>query len=536
MTGLVYSYMRFSDPRQAAGNSSERQRAYAAQWAADHGLRLDESLSMEDKGLSAYHQHHVKHGALGVFLAAVEQGRVPSGSVLVVEGLDRLSRAEPIQAQAQLAQIINAGISVVTASDGKVYSRERLKANPMDLVYSLLVMIRAHEESETKASRVKAAIRRQCEGWVAGTFRGMIRNGTDPSWVQWTGERWELVESRVEAVRAAIDLYRRGYGVTNITRELKARNLSMTKGTPDLLQVHRLVRQRALMGDRELEVDGQSYCLEGYYPAILAKDEWHDLQSLVAKRGLRSVKGTIPNLFTGLSLARCGYCGSGLSTHNNMTRRRPDGTILDSHRRLMCIGHQRRKDCPVPGTTSIVPIERALMAYCSDMMNMQALYQGDRGAGPRARIAAARERATEAERKLERLMSAMLESTDLPAIFIQRARDLETEKAQAEADLHAAERELATVARTNLDGMHLKWRELSDGVEKLDFDARTRARQLVADTFERISVYWCGFEPDKERGLIDVFLFAKGGTARRFTTDQTGRVLMQEDAEPRKAA
>ncbi|MFD1691589.1 hypothetical protein ACFSHR_08620 [Azotobacter chroococcum] len=52
--------------------------------------------------------------------------------MLIVEGLDRLSRAEPLQAQAQLAQIINAGITVVTASDGREYNREGLKAQPMD--------------------------------------------------------------------------------------------------------------------------------------------------------------------------------------------------------------------------------------------------------------------------------------------------------------------------------------------------------------------------------------------------------------------
>jgi DNA invertase Pin-like site-specific DNA recombinase len=125
----------------------------------------------------------VKSGALGVFLAAVESGKVPSGSVLVVEGLDRLSRAEPIQAQAQLAQIVNAGITVATAGDGKAYSRERLKANPTGLVYSLLVMIRAHEESDTKSKRVTASLVRQCRGWMAGIDRGLIRNGKDPVWV-----------------------------------------------------------------------------------------------------------------------------------------------------------------------------------------------------------------------------------------------------------------------------------------------------------------------------------------------------------------
>lgn len=174
----VYSYLRFSDPKQALGNSADRQLQYAQRWAKSNGFVLDESLSLRDEGLSAYHQRHVKQGALGVFLRAVEDGRINDGSVLIVEGLDRLSRAEPIQAQAQLAQIINAGITVVTASDGREYNRAGLKAQPMDLVYSLLVMIRAHEESDTKSKRVKAAIRRQCEGWISGSFRGVNHTTT----------------------------------------------------------------------------------------------------------------------------------------------------------------------------------------------------------------------------------------------------------------------------------------------------------------------------------------------------------------------
>ena len=68
-------------------------------------MQLDSSLSLRDEGLPAYHQRHVKQGAPGVFLVAVDDGRIMPVSVLVVEGLDRLTRAEPIQAQAQLAQI-----------------------------------------------------------------------------------------------------------------------------------------------------------------------------------------------------------------------------------------------------------------------------------------------------------------------------------------------------------------------------------------------------------------------------------------------
>ena len=59
MGARVYSYIRFSDARQAAGHSSERQGEFAARWAAQHGLQLDDQLTMRDEGLSAYHQRHI---------------------------------------------------------------------------------------------------------------------------------------------------------------------------------------------------------------------------------------------------------------------------------------------------------------------------------------------------------------------------------------------------------------------------------------------------------------------------------------------
>jgi DNA invertase Pin-like site-specific DNA recombinase len=520
--GLVYSYMRFSDPKQAAGDSRQRQMTYAAKWADQHGLPLDENLSMQDEGLSAYHQHHVKRGALGAFLAAVENDLVPRGSFLIVEGLDRLSRAEPILAQAQLAQIINAGISVVTASDGKVYSREHLKANPMDLVYSLLVMIRAHEESETKSSRVKAAIRRQCEGWQAGTFRGMIRNGTDPSWLRWDGKAWQFVEERLSALRLVLDLYRAGKGATRIVRELLDAGLSVTGGVPNTLNIHRIVRLECLVGDRVMEVDGQTFRLEGYYPPVMTRAEFDELQGLVSRRGLRKTRGTVPNIITGLALAKCGYCGAKLTGQNSMERRRPDGVLPDFARRVLCYNHQRYQSCPVGASGSVVPIERALMSYCSDIMNLQALQAPDRTAAPKAALATAKASLADVDRKLERLMTAMLESEDVPTIFVQRARELENERAMATAAVAAAEQDLAQCSRIDLTDADKKWRELTAGVLDLDEDARHQARRLVSDTFQSITVWLKGVRPDETpAGSIDVMLTAKGGASRmlRVTLD-----------------
>lgn len=527
---LVYSYMRFSDPRQAAGSSAERQAAYAARWAAEHGATLDESLTLRDEGLSAYHQQHVKSGALGVFLAAIEQGRIVPGSVLVVEGLDRLSRAEPLQAQAQLAQIINAGISVVTASDGREYSRESLKAQPMDLVYSLLVMIRAHEESETKSKRVKAAIRRQCEGWMAGTFRGVIRQGQDPLWLRWAGHAWEMIPERVAAVRMGLELYQRGYSASRIIRELAEHGLALSPRGPQALQIYRLIQQRALLGEREITLDGQTWHLPGYYPALLSQAEWDDLQSIASDRGRRAGRGAVQPVLTGMRLTVCGYCGAALVGQNQRRRHLADDELIpDGHRRLHCT-NAGRGGCAVDGSVSVAPIERGIFAYCSDAFNLARLYGADRTKVPKEKLAAAREALAKLDQQLARLTDAMLESDDVPAVFTARARQLEDRRPDlVEAVVHA-ERDLAAVARSDLTGAHERWRELAAGVEAQEAEARIQARQLVADTFEAIAVYHHGIQPVAGSSApIDVVLRTKGGAGRLLRLTRKGELLLDED-------
>ena len=73
---------------------------------------------------------------------------------------------------------------------------------------------------------------------------------------------------------------------------------------------------------------------------------------------------------------------------------------------------------------------------------------------------------------------------------------------------------------------------LAAGVEAQDTDARIKARQLVADTFERIVVYHHGVDPDNTPdGVIEVVLIAKGGAGRQLRIDRAGRVLTAEQAD-----
>ena len=125
-------------------------------------------------------------------------------------------------------RIINAGLTVVTAADDKQYSRETLKANPMDLVYSLLVIIRANEESETKSKRVSDALRRKCANWVSGTYRGRISCGTDPSWVRWGGKNFELIPEVSEVVKIVLRMFSEGHGAVHILQHLADTGLRVT--------------------------------------------------------------------------------------------------------------------------------------------------------------------------------------------------------------------------------------------------------------------------------------------------------------------
>src|SRR5881227_495642 len=98
---LAYSYIRFSHPDQAKGDSLRRQTELRDAWLARNHVSLDTSLSLEDKGVSGYtgeHRDNPDRHALAAFVGLVKKKRIARGSYLIVESLDRLSREDIIPA------------------------------------------------------------------------------------------------------------------------------------------------------------------------------------------------------------------------------------------------------------------------------------------------------------------------------------------------------------------------------------------------------------------------------------------------------
>jgi DNA invertase Pin-like site-specific DNA recombinase len=229
----AYSYVRFSTPEQMQGDSFERQTRKAAEYASAHGLELDTRLTFRDLGVSGDHGANAKRGSLADFRFAVQHGDVAPGSYLLIESFDRLSRMDPWDALPIFQEIINADITIVTLQDNKEWSREAIRGNPLRILESLFVMMRAHEESATKSMRVASAYERKRERAANGDkskpFTRML-----PAWLRWDEAAKEIVlrEDRAEIVRDIFAKTVEGWGQHKIANWLNQQSVP-TSGSAD---------------------------------------------------------------------------------------------------------------------------------------------------------------------------------------------------------------------------------------------------------------------------------------------------------------
>ncbi len=139
---------------------------------------LDTSLNLRDLGISAFKGANVSTGNLGKFLAAVKSGVIRQGSYLLIESLDRLSRAEIDDAYGVFRSILKEGVNIVTLQDEQVFTKESLN-DFAKIIVSLVVMSRAHEESMTKSIRGKA----DWENKRKKMRDGLVVKANNPVWL-----------------------------------------------------------------------------------------------------------------------------------------------------------------------------------------------------------------------------------------------------------------------------------------------------------------------------------------------------------------
>lgn len=356
----AYSYIRFSSPEQARGDSLRRQTEGAEKWCAERGITLDETL--RDLGVSAYRGANRMEGALRSFLDLVERGEVEEGSYLIVESLDRLSREAVIDAAPRFLDLIRAGITIVTLSDNQEYSAEKIRGDWTALIVSLAIMSRAHEESKLKADRVAKAWRRKKD--EARNERRPLTSRC-PEWLELRNGKFVERDERVDLVKRIFQETIQGFGRREIMHRLNLEGEPTFRGGKGwhTSSIAKVIQSRAVLGEyqphsgthknRNRKPDGDP--IPNYYPRIIDDETFWRAQNATAGRrqsaaGRKGQKGA--HILQGL--ARCASCDGPMHIQNK--GKPPKGGIY-----LACSGNIRKAGCDNNQRIRVDRLERDLL-------------------------------------------------------------------------------------------------------------------------------------------------------------------------------
>ncbi|MGF6902910.1 recombinase family protein [Paraburkholderia sp. GAS348] len=547
----AYSYIRFSTPEQKKGDSLRRQKELSEQYAREHGLILDTSLHLHDLGVSAYDRSNVTRGALGAFLKAIDDGRVASGSYLLVESLDRLSRDRVIDALNQFLSILGKGITIVTLADGRIYTREG--DNTTDLIVSITVMSRAHEESLTKSRRLKAA-------WQNKRARVAEKKMTArcPLWMRLTEDAscFEFIPERVTLVREMIGLGKNGMGQAAIAKMLNSRQIPSFSGGPNGWHpsyIQKILTSPALYGDYQPGIFENGRVVPhgdpvpNYYPAVVSKDEFYALQSFRSQNavgGGKAKKGsTVPNLLSGL--LKCGYCGAPMVIAGAAAKRirSEDGkeVVRPPKKVLVCDGGRRGLGCYAV-QWGHQDFETSFLSFCrgvdldgllAEVRKPTALI-GELRTGDR--LGAVETQISDTNRKIANVLG-VIEVGDAPRTILDRLRTLEDEldsltrdrdqlliEIQQQKDLDQGAEVIARSTRTLIESM-----QTVDDMER--FEVRAALAAKLRRFIESVRLYPAGrlYDVSWIEGQRD--LLVKSGLSEREVNEYVDEMY---PAEPKR--
>jgi DNA invertase Pin-like site-specific DNA recombinase len=301
----AYSYIRFSTPAQAEGDSLRRQTDAAKSWCARHGVRLDTSLTFRDLGKSAFlgaHRKNPDRYALAAFLKLVQDGRVARGSYLVIESLDRLTREHVRAGLMLLLGLIESGVRIVQLSPSELVYDE--KSDEMGLMLAIVELSRGHRESKRKSDLQSAA-------WVEKRRKaresGTLLTHKFPAWVEERGGRLYLIPERAAVVRRIFQLAAAGYGQRLTTVTLIRENVPsfVPAGHWSGSYIASILKDRRALGEfqprRKRDRSPQGPPIPNYYPVVVTEAEWLAARAgAVQRRNKRGRTTNRVNVFAGL--------------------------------------------------------------------------------------------------------------------------------------------------------------------------------------------------------------------------------------------
>lgn len=321
---IAYSYLRFSTPEQAEGDSKRRQIERTEKWATANGYTLDATLSagFSDEGRSG---RKGKRPGLEKFLTLIEAGVIPKGSALVVENIDRLSRARLSVANELARTIIKSGVDLITLFPFHHFTAASLD-DLRDTIILNLYFARAFEDSERKSDltlqnwtiKRKEILKKQPVTALCPFWLDILQDGVavppGRGKIDWQRKPLALtyqLNDKAKFVKELFKLASEGYGCLRLSQVAAANDWRFRVKYPTIHEIWRTLKNRSVLGEyqscymrNELGVRVPSgEVVHGYYPAAVSADLFHKVQAAIANRVKKPGGRTGPkvtNLFSGL--------------------------------------------------------------------------------------------------------------------------------------------------------------------------------------------------------------------------------------------
>ncbi len=489
----IYSYVRFSSEKQLKGDSLRRQNELIDKYTKEKGLELDDEFRLADLGKSAYLGQNVKDGKLGLFLQAVREKKVGPDSVLLVESLDRLTRLKPREALPLFLEIINAGVTIVTLIDRQEHNQKSVDGiGGMTLFASLMVLSRAHEESQTKSNRLKKAWEEKRRNLTKKFYSGRI-----PSWLQVVeGEVKPIViKEKAATVKRMFQMCLAGNHCEGIARKFHQEGLPIVGGAKKWSHgfVSQTLRNPSVTGDftPNKMIEGKRTpagpTISNFYPAIVSHADFNRVQHIMDSRSKNTAGGRASTEASSLfrKVLFCGYCGE--PVYHTAKGRHYNGKLK---RTLLCKNAKEGTGCFYVGWNyeefekSFLLVATELRATMGDKFDGQTLREEQEELHGEQKLL---------RTKVGNLVSA-IETADATASkdslrsITAKVTEHERRLSEIEARLNETERKLSA----GMEGSAplLKLEQLAKKLE--DGDTRKLVSDQISQLFERIDLFPAG--------------------------------------------
>ena len=452
---------------------------------------------MRDLGLSGYKGDHLKKGALGAFLEAVRGGVVPKGSVLLVESLDRLSRAEIVPQMNLFLELITAGITIVTLADRKSYSATSINEQMHDLMYSLMIMSRGHEESATKSRRLKAA-------WAAKRKSGGFYTSRAPAWLcaDKVKGSFEIIPERGAIIRQIFLWASEGVGHHLIAKRLnEAKEPTWGKSAGwHCSYVQKILLNTAVTGEfQPHRMENGKRVPEGspepdYFPRVISDEDFYHVRSKRSANatfvGRSSNNG---NAFSGL--LKCGYTGSSVVYVNKGETWRYLVSDLARRGRGGKYVSWRYEDF---ATSFFAFLSELRFSDLIDEKALSALRETENA------IHAKQGHIATIKKGLDNLTQAIIDSPNPTRTLTAKIATMEVDQSRLEAELDALKRRLDDLQSIQHNAKNLQAENQALITRRDEPEIRERLRRKLREQIAKIELFGEGFPEGVPEDPIDV--------------------------------